>query len=152
MDLVESRLTLEGFTQEPGELIPLLQHFQQKYGYISQENVSEIANFLKVSENYIYGVASFYAQFRFRKPGDHTIRVCLGTACHVQGGGRLAEEVHKKLGLRTGQVTPDQRFEYEEVACLGCCAQASVLEVDGKIYAKMTPDRFDEVLKKHDTL
>ncbi len=139
-------LLLEGFTGKPDELIPLLQRYQKTYGYISEEGVRQIAGFLKVSEARVYGVASFYAQFRFEQPGENIIRVCLGTACHVQGGQQLSEEIQKILGIAPGETTPDYRFAFEEVACLGCCAQASVVEINGRIYGKMTPEKLRKVL------
>jgi NADH-quinone oxidoreductase subunit E len=147
---VEQSLPFDGFSGKPEELIPLLQSFQKIYGYISAENVRQIAHFLKVSESHIYGVASFYSQFQFKKPGDNTIRVCLGTACHVQGGEQLSQEVQKTLGLAPGETTPDQRFDLHEVACLGCCALAAVVEINGKIYSKMTPDKLRDVLPHHE--
>lgn len=142
-------LTFDGFSGSPDELISLLQHAQKTEGYISPHSLRQIALFLKMSETQIYGVASFYTQFRFEKPGEHTVRVCLGTACHVQGGQQLSEEIQKLLGIRPAETTPDGRFSFEEVACLGCCAQAPVVEIDGKIYAKMTPAQLPEVLQYH---
>lgn len=131
-------------------LIPLLQHFQKQSGYISQECVGEIARFLRVSENHIYGVASFYSQFTFHKPGKNHVRVCLGTACHVQGGQQLADEVKDRLGIRSGQVSPDGKFDYQEVACLGCCAQAAVVEINGTIYARMTTTKLAKKLAEYE--
>lgn len=126
---------------ERSSLIPLLQRIQQSEGYISAESVREIARLLKISENHIYGVASFYSQFRFHQPGRNKLKVCLGTACHVQGGELLAKEVEKQLGIQSGETTPDGNIEYEEVACLGCCAQAAVVEINGLIYARMTSEK-----------
>lgn len=137
----------EAFEGRKSDLIPLLQHFQREQGYISQECVREIARFLRVSENHIFGVASFYAQFTFRKPGKNRIRVCKGTACHVQGSQLLSEEVHDRLGLMSGEVTPDGRFDYQEVDCLGCCAQAAVVDINGRIFARMTTDKLAKRLK-----
>jgi len=133
---------------DPGNLIPLLQRIQQLEGYISEQSVRQIARLLKISENHIYGVASFYSQFRFQKPGKHHLKVCLGTACHVQGGVQLTQEVEKQLNIRSGETTADGEIDYEEVACLGCCAQAAVVEIDGAIYAKMTTDRLKKKLKE----
>jgi NADH-quinone oxidoreductase subunit E len=143
---------LNGFSSRPAELISLLQHYQRNDGYISPENVRQIAGFLKVSEAHIYGVASFYTQFRFTKPGDIKIRVCLGTACHVQSGEQLSQEIQKMLGIRPGEITPDHRFDFQEVACLGCCAQAPVVELNGKIYGKMTPEKLRKVFEDHEEL
>ncbi len=147
-----SGLDLEGATGRPEELLPLLQRSMKQHGYISQEAVRQIAAALKLSESHIYGVASFYSQFRFEKPGETVVRVCLGTACHVQGGERLSKEIQSSLGVKPGETTPDHRYEYHEVACLGCCAQAAVVEINGQIYGKMTPDQIDRVLKEHDEL
>ncbi|PWH16791.1 MAG: hypothetical protein DDG59_08875 [Anaerolineae bacterium] len=133
---------------DPSHLIPLLQRIQQQEGYISEQSVRQIARLLKISENHIYGVASFYSQFHFQKPGKHHLKVCLGTACHVQGGVQLAQEVEKQLSLRSGETTTDGAIDYEEVACLGCCAQAAVVEIDGVIYAKMTTDRLVKKLNE----
>jgi NADH-quinone oxidoreductase subunit E len=145
-------LPLAGFSRKPDELIPLLQQCQKMYGYISQESVQQIAGFLKVSEAHIFGVASFYAQFRFEKPGENLIRICHGTACHVQGGVQIAEEIQNLLGIAPGEITPDGRFEFQQVACLGCCAQAPLVEINGKIFGKMTPEKLRKVLKEHEKL
>jgi NADH-quinone oxidoreductase subunit E len=145
-------LASNGFAGRPDELIALLQFFQRKQGYISSESVAQIAQFLRMSESHIFGVASFYTQFRFEKPGEHTIRVCLGTACHVQGGEQLSQEIQKILGVLPGETTPDQRFDLQEVACLGCCAQAPVVEIDGKIYGKMTTDQLRTTLKEYENI
>ncbi len=147
-DGAEDALLLAGFTGQQEELISLLQYYQKSYGYISQEGVKQIASFLKVSEANIYGVASFFAQFRFTKPAENILRVCLGTACHVQGGEQLSEEIQAMLGICPGQITPDGRFELQQVACLGCCAQAPVVEINGKIFGKMTADKLRSRLRK----
>ena len=143
-------LNLTNFSGKPEELISLLQTVQKIYGYISKESIRQIALFLKLSETHIFGVASFYAQFRFEKPGDNVIRVCQGTACHVQGGEQLTQETQKILEIGPGEITPDHKFDFQEVACLGCCAQAPVVEINGKIFGKMTPDHLRKVLKDHE--
>lgn len=142
----EQSLSLDDFSGKPDELIAMLQACQNRHGYISEEDVRQIALIIKVSETHIYAVASFYAQFRFRKPGEKLIRVCMGTACHVQGAEQLSQEVQKQMGIKPGQTTPDSRFDFQEIACLGCCAQAPVVEIDGKIYGKMTPEELRKVL------
>lgn len=146
----EELLSFTGFSREIGDLIPLLQTCQKQFGYISENSIRQIAHYLNISENHIYGVASFYSQFRFKKPGDNSIRVCLGTACHVQGGKQLSDEVKSRLGIQPGETTPDNRFDYDEVACLGCCAQASVVEINGKIYAKMTTEKLAKTLQDYE--
>jgi NADH:ubiquinone oxidoreductase subunit E len=145
-------LHLAGFSGRKDELISLLQYYQKMDGYISEERVQQIADFLKMSEAQIFGVASFYTQFRFKKPGDIVLRVCLGTACHVQGGEQLSVEIQNILGVEPGEVTTDGRFELQQVACLGCCAQAPVLEINGKIFGKMNPSKLRKVIKKYEEL
>lgn len=140
----------EGFSGEQDNLIPLLQYFQRHSGYISQECVGAIARFLGISENNIYGVASFYSQFTFRKPGKNHVRVCLGTACHVQGGQLLATETEDSLGIQSGQVSADGRFDYQQVACLGCCAQAAVVEINDRIFARMTATKLAKKLAEYE--
>ncbi|MGD0005550.1 MAG: NADH-quinone oxidoreductase subunit NuoE [Anaerolineaceae bacterium] len=142
----DQRLSLDDFSGKPDELIAMLQVCQNRHGYISEEDVRQIALFIKISETHIYGVASFYAQFRFQKPGEKLIQVCMGTACHVQGGAQLTQEIQKQMGISPGQTTSDSRFDFQEIACLGCCAQAPVVEIDGKIYGKMTPEELRKVL------
>lgn len=146
----EELLSFTGFSREVGDLIPLLQTCQKQFGFISENSVRQIAHYLNISENHIYGVASFYSQFRFKKPGENSIRVCLGTACHVQGGKQLSDQVKSHLGIQPGETTTDNRFDYEEVACLGCCAQASVVEINGKIYAKMTTEKLAKTLQDYE--
>jgi NADH:ubiquinone oxidoreductase subunit E len=146
------KLLLTGFSGRKDELISLLQHYQKKDGYISQTRVRQIADFLKISEAQIFGVTSFYTQFRFKKPGDIIIRVCLGTACHVQGGERISVEIQNILGIAPGEISQDGRFELQQVACLGCCAQAPLVEINGKIFGKMNPNKLRKVLKKYEEL
>ena len=146
MEREEQDAIFAGFSGNPDELISLLQAIQKRDGYLSQELLHQAAYFLKVSENTVYGVASFYSQFRFRPPGQNLVRVCLGTACHVQGGKQLSEEIESTFGIAAGETTPDGRFEFQEVACLGCCAQASVVEINGRIYGKMDSTQLKKVL------
>ena len=150
--LEEDFVDLTTFSREPHQLISILQYYQSHSGYISRESVKQIADYLGISEAHVYGVASFYTQFRFERPGDHQIRICLGTACHVQGGEILSQEIQKIIGIGPGEISQDHKFEYHEVACLGCCAQAPVVEVDGKIYGKMTRRKLHKVLMNHESI
>jgi NADH-quinone oxidoreductase subunit E len=132
-----------------GFLIPVLQEVQETYGYISPEAVDEIGNFTKVSSGEIFGVASFYSQFHFTKPGEHTIKVCLGTACHVRGSGRLLELLEYQLKIKTGETTPDEKFSLEHVACFGCCALAPVVVMDKEVHGRMSSTKAQKLLKKY---
>ncbi len=127
-------------------LIFLLQGIQEREGYLSAQALRALALLSGVSENEIYGVATFYAQFRFRPPADHTIRVCQGTACHVRGSHRLLHDFEERLRIRAGETTTDQRFELERVACVGCCALAPVVVVNGEVRAGMTPKTVPRLL------
>ncbi len=138
------------FQGTESDLIPILQKTQQKFGYISKEAMREISRFLKISENQIYGVASFYAQFRFTKPGRNVIKICMGTACHVKGGEILCDAVEREIGVRPGQVTPDQKFEFQRVACLGCCALAPVVQINEEIFSQMTVVKLREILTHYE--
>lgn len=139
-----------GFKGEEGDLIPLLQKFQEKYGYIMEEAITYLSRFLKISENQIFGVASFYSQFRFDPPGRNSIKVCLGTACHVRGGQILSEALQRELEVIPGQTTKDRKFNLERVACLGCCALAPVVQVNTDIHSRMTVIRLKTILDKYE--
>jgi len=141
---------LAGFKGDEGDLIPILQKMQEKFGYISEEIVGRIARHMKISENQVFGVASFYSQFRFVQPGRHSVKVCLGTACHVRGGRVLSEAVERELGIGPGQTTTDNRFDMQRVACLGCCALAPVVQVDDDIHSRMAVVRLKRVLAKYE--
>ena len=133
-----------------GDLIPILLNIQEKFGYISQDAIKKTARFLKISENQIYGVATFYPKFRFTKPGKKTIKVCMGTACHVRGGQFLSETVGWKLGISIGQVTTDKRFDFQRATCLGCCTLGPVVQINEDIHSRMIVTRLKEILEEHD--
>jgi NADH-quinone oxidoreductase subunit E len=138
------------FRRDRESLIPMLQHTQAELGYISEDAVAALASYLRISENEIFGVASFYSQFRFVAPGRNPIKVCLGTACHVRGGQILCEAVQRELDIGPGQTTGDGRFDLQRVACLGCCALAPVVQVGEDIHSRMTVTRLRAVLDTYD--
>ena len=138
----------ESFDQDRDSLIPLLQAIQGAFGYISPEAVLGIADHLHISESCIYGVTTFYTQFRFSRPGDHMVKVCLGTACHVRGGSQIMDETSRYLGVQAGETTPDYKFSLERVACFGSCALSPVVVVDDKVYGRMTPKKVKKLLKE----
>ena len=137
-------------TIDRGQLIPLLQQAQKEEGFISTSAVRKISRQLKVSKSHIFGVASFYSQFRFNPPGRHSIKICLGTACHVRGGDFILKALESELGIVTGETTEDKRFDLERVACLGCCALAPVLKIDDEIYSRMSVIKLREVLGNYE--
>jgi NADH-quinone oxidoreductase subunit E len=138
-----------GFKGEHSELVPVLQRAQAELGYLSPDIVRQIARWLKISENEVFGVATFYAQFRFTPPGRHRLRVCLGTACHVKGGVQMLQTLERRLGVEAGETTPDGEYDLERVACLGCCALAPVFTLDETIYGQMSVLKLQEILDAH---
>jgi NADH-quinone oxidoreductase subunit E len=129
-------------------LIPILQEVQMEYGYLSKDNMIRISEYLEISPNEVYGVASFYQQFKFTKPGKHIISVCLGTACFVKGGKVLAETVRTKLNIEPGETTEDGLFSFERVACLGCCALAPVVQIDGEVFGQVKPAKLLRLINR----
>lgn len=152
MSVIEAAPALgEILASYPGRrenLIPILQEVQERQGYLSPDAVRWLAAVIGISENEIYGVATFYAQFRFRPPAEHTIHVCQGTACHVRGGHQLLYDFEERLKIKAGEMTPDNKFGLERVACVGCCALAPVVLVDGTVRAGMKPKMVLGLLSK----
>lgn len=131
-----------------GSLIPVLQEVQAEDGYLSPESLDALAEALELSVNEIYGVATFYTQFRFTPPGKHTICVCQGTACHVRGSKDVLNEFEDQLAVKAGETTEDGEFGLERVACLGCCALAPVVSVDGEVHAGASPKGVAQIIKQ----
>ncbi|UCH42850.1 MAG: NADH-quinone oxidoreductase subunit NuoE [Dehalococcoidales bacterium] len=140
---------LAPYRGQRGATIPVLQKVQEKLGYLPEEAISEIASFLGMSKSEIYGVATFYAQFRFERQGEHTIRVCQGTACYVQGGRRVLDTVQQITGIQPGGTTEDYKFSLEKVACFGSCALAPVMVVDKEVFGRMTQAKAREILAQY---
>jgi NADH-quinone oxidoreductase subunit E len=134
------------FKGDRGDLIPVLQRVQALSGYLRPEAVRSISRWLKISENEIFGVATFYAQFRFHPPGRHHVRICLGTACHVRGGEQILLTAQERLGVNTGETTTDGEYDLERVACLGCCALAPVVAFDDKIHSQVSVLKIQRIL------
>lgn len=139
---------LTRFERTRDDLIPILQAVQGALGCLSESAVQDIAAYLDVSETDIYGVATFYTQFRFTRPGEHVVRVCEGTACHVRGGRQILDEIIRFLGIEPGETTPDYRFSLESVACFGSCALSPVVVIDDTVHARMTPQKAIALLKE----
>ncbi len=151
MDVMKKKIeqAIKPFGKERGNLIPILQAVQDNNRYLSEDAISKIADKLKISEHEIYGVATFYTQFRFTKPGDHMVKVCLGTACHVRGGAQILDRAEKTLNILPGETTLDSAFSLERVACIGCCALAPVMVVDDKIYPQVNSSDVGKIIAKH---
>jgi NADH-quinone oxidoreductase subunit E len=138
---------LKEYGKSQENLIPILQDVQQKLSFLAPEAIQRVSSYRGLSENEVYGVATFYAQFRFQPPGVHQIKVCRGTACHVRGSGLILEAIGRKLGIDTGETSRDGEFSLERVACFGSCALAPVLVVDEKVYGRMTSRQAEKLIK-----
>ncbi|MFW5820994.1 MAG: NAD(P)H-dependent oxidoreductase subunit E, partial [Bacteroidota bacterium] len=118
-------------------LIPILQKVQDEYGYLSEESVNQIGKYLDLPTIKVYGLATFYNQFRFTPPGKYHICVCDGTACHLEGSGKILKEIEKILDIRDGKTSRDGLFSLEVFSCIGACGHAPVISVNGKFYPKI---------------
>ena len=139
---------LSDYPIEKSNIIPILQAVQTEFGYLSQECISAIARYLRLSESVVYGVSTFYAQFKFVPVGEKLIRVCRGTACHVRGVSRVLDETSKLLGIGPGETTDDLKYSLETIACFGSCALAPVMVVNEAVHGKVTPDKVKKILGK----
>ena len=149
LDLSRLDNVFEKHQGEEGALIPVLQEAQGIYGYLSKEVLATIAKRLNIPLSRIFGVVTFYAQFYTTPRGRYTVRVCRGTACHVRGGKNVLKAVQQALGIGEGETTPDFKFTFETVACLGACALSPVLLVNKNYYGKLTPAKVEKVLKQY---
>lgn len=149
LDLSRLDSVFEKHRGEEGALIPVLQEAQGIYGYLSKELLATIAKRLNIPLSRVFGVVTFYAQFYTTPRGRYTVRVCRGTACHVRGGKNVLKAVQQALGIGEGETTPDFKFTFETVACLGACALSPVLLVNKNYYGKLTPAKVQKVLKQY---
>jgi NADH-quinone oxidoreductase subunit E len=137
---------VEGFDKQKKLLIPILQCLQDKHAYLPPEALQIVAHHLEISVSEVYGVATFYNQFRFNPPGRNPIKVCLGTACHVKAGDIILENFVRKLEISEGQTTEDREFSIERVACVGCCALAPVAIVGETVFGNMAPSKVEGLI------
>ncbi len=132
---------------EHGALIPVLQQVQERFGFLPSQAIEEVARFLKLSPSEVYGVLTFYAQFRLIPPGETTIKVCQGTACHVRGAKRILEEVESVLDVKAGGTTRDRKYSVEKIACFGACSLAPVMVVGTDVHGRLTTQKVQKILK-----
>jgi NADH-quinone oxidoreductase subunit E len=137
---------LRTFSKKKHNLIPVLQNVQAKLGYLPRQAMTEIAGYLGIAPIDVYGVVTFYNQYRLNPPGRHSIRVCLGTACHMKGGYITLDAWKRRLNIKPRETTPDGEFDLDTVACVGCCTMAPVTVVDDKPEARVEPTRVDGIL------
>ena len=138
--------------QHPGakrdSLIPILQEIQEKMGYLSRDAILRTGRHLGLPASKVFGVATFYNQFRFHAPGKYHFLVCRGTACHVKGSLKVLETVMRSLQLKPGQTSRDGTFSLEVVACMGACGLAPVVNINGEFYAKVTPRKLANLIQE----
>ena len=139
---------LSRYSGEKSDLIPVLQEAQESFGYLPEGVMQRIAKFLRLPESTVYGVSTFYAQFKLIPTGKRLVKVCRGTACHVRGGARILREVEKQLGIKPGETSTDLSNSLETIACFGSCALAPVMVVNKDVYGRMTTPKVEQILAK----
>jgi len=149
IDLSKMDPIWQKYEGQKGALIPTLQEAQSLYGYLPEEVLVGISRKLKVPLSRIYGVVTFYAQFYLTPRGQHLIKSCQGTACHVRGAKGVLESLSRELKIDPGGTTGDRKFSLETVACVGTCFLAPVMMIDEDYYGKLTPKKGVDVLKKY---
>jgi len=142
----ESDKIMSKYSGESSNLIPILQDAQEKFGYLPEEAMRKFARFLRLPESTVFGVSTFYAQFKLTPTGKRLVKVCKGTACHVRGGARILREVERRLGIKQGETTSDLEYTLETIACFGSCALAPVMVVDKDVYGRMTTTKVGQIL------
>ena len=146
VDLTAANEIIDKYLNLPGNLMPVLQGIQDEYGFVPPPSVALVAERLNVYPSQIYGVLTFYSQFHLKPRGRFIIRVCVGTACHVQGAERIVETFHDKLGIDHAETSADLRYTFEKVACLGACGMAPLAMVNDATYGSMTVQKVGEIL------
>jgi NADH-quinone oxidoreductase subunit E len=146
IDLAPANMVIDRYITLPGNLMPVLQGIQEEYGYVPKPTIDLIAERLNVYPSQIFGVLTFYAQFHLKPRGRFIIRVCVGTACHVQGAERIVETFFDRLHIGHAETTEDLRFTFEKVACLGACGMAPLAMVNDATYGQMKVQKVDEIV------
>ena len=145
----ELKKVIAKYKEQPGGLMPALQEAQGIYGYLPYEVQKMLAEGLDVSMSEVYGVSTFYAQFSLVPKGKYIISVCLGTACYVKGADRVLTAIEEKLGIKSGECTPDRKFSIEACRCVGACGLAPVMTVNGEVYGKVTPEQAVKIIDRY---
>jgi len=146
IDLGPANHIIDKYLTLPGNLMPVLQGIQDEYGFVPKPTIDLVADRLNVYPSQIFGVLTFYAQFHLKPRGRFIIRVCVGTACHVQGAPRIVETFFDKLGIGHAETTPDLRYTFEKVACLGACGMAPLAMVNDDTFGKMTVQKVEQII------
>ena len=139
---------IEKYTQENGTLIGLLQDMQEAFGYLPEEKLEEVSKALDVPLSRLFSLTTFYSSFRLEPMGKHHICVCVGTACHVRGAPIIVDTIERELQIEAGTTTEDGEFTVDTVNCVGACALAPLITIDGEHYGKMTQNKMRKLLKE----
>lgn len=148
MNLSEIDAIVERYEGKESAILAILQDVQAKEKYLPREALEQLGQRLHIPLNKIYRIATFYRAFSLTPRGRHEIHVCLGTACHVRGAQRLADQITMELGIKPGETTKDRNFTLETVNCLGVCASGPIMAIDGEYFGSMSPIKVEGVLKK----
>jgi NADH-quinone oxidoreductase E subunit len=151
-EIVKIEEIINKYAGKNGALIPVLNEIQTKIGFIPVEVQRKVARQLNIPEKEVYGVVTFYSFFSMTPRGKTNIRVCLGTACFVKGGKKIAEKVEKELGIGPGETTDDRKYSLQVNRCLGACGIAPVMVVNEKIYQKVKPEEAIEIIRSYETI
>ena len=146
-DFTELNKTLDKYGKTEGSLITVLQNAQDIYGFLPREVIEYIADNMKIKPAKIYGVATFYTQFRFEPVGKYLIMLCMGTACHVNGAKAIEDAIGLELGIKDGQTTEDGLFTLNNVACIGCCSLSPVMMINGETYGMLTGGKLTDIFE-----
>jgi len=148
LDLTPLYGVLDQYKAQRGAVIPVLQKAQELYGWLPREVLEVIGREMKVPMSQIYGVVTFYSQFYLTRRGKYIVRQCDGTACHVRGAARIIEAVERELNVRAGETTPDYKYTFEVVYCLGSCGLSPVAVVNDKVHGRLTPEQMIRILRE----
>jgi len=140
---------IDEYKGKSGSLIPIMQKAQDIFGYLPMKVQQYIADGLNIPLQNIYGISTFYAQFTLEPKGEHSIGLCMGTACYVRGAQLVLDKIQEQLGISMGETTEDRKFTLVATRCLGCCGLAPVMMIDDDVYGRLTPDKIPEILKKY---
>lgn len=140
---------LERHRSEPGPLISILQDVQNTFGYLPENILTYLSHVLKIPESRMWGTVTFYSQFYLQPRGENTIKVCMGTACHVRGAAKILERLQRILGIKAGETTEDLKFNLETVRCLGTCFLAPVIMINSDYFGKLTPEKVEKILERY---
>lgn len=151
IDYIElDRIIEEEFNNDKENLIMMLQAIQRRYNYLPRTTLTYLSEKTGIPLSQIYGVGTFYSTFSLEPRGKNIISICLGTACHVRGGGRIRDRIEENLNIHNGETTQDMRFTLESVRCIGCCSLGPVIKINDDIHGRVTSDNVKKILDKYE--